>query len=223
MSGAPEKSLPFKLVLLGDSNVGKSSIVLRFVRKQFFEYQESTIGGKITTTFVSMQSGNFRSTCISTAAFSTQTVKAGDYTVKFEIWDTAGKHDSLERYHSLAPMYYRGASAAIIVYDITNQPTLQRAKAWVKELQRQGNPNIVIVLAGNKVDLAGRREVDPAEVKLYAQENNIMFMETSAKTNHNITELFEQIAHKLPKKQQPKKPGIYVDPVELQPERKSCC
>ncbi|GAB5363216.1 hypothetical protein AAMO2058_000864600 [Amorphochlora amoebiformis] len=197
MSGAPEKSLPFKLVLLGDSNVGKSSIVLRFVRKQFFEYQESTIG----------------------AAFSTQTVKAGDYTVKFEIWDTAGQ----ERYHSLAPMYYRGASAAIIVYDITNQPTLQRAKAWVKELQRQGNPNIVIVLAGNKVDLAGRREVDPAEVKLYAQENNIMFMETSAKTNHNITELFEQIAHKLPKKQQPKKPGIYVDPVELQPERKSCC
>jgi len=129
-----------------------------------------------------------------------------------------------ERYHSLAPMYYRGASAAIVVYDITNAPTLQRAKAWIKELQRQGNPNIVLVLAGNKVDLAGSREIDSGDVKSYAQENGIMFMETSAKTNYNINELFEQIAYKLPKKQTPqKRPGILVDPVDLQPERKSCC
>mmetsp|Transcript_10400 Transcript_10400/g.14338 ORF Transcript_10400/g.14338 Transcript_10400/m.14338 type:complete len:122 (-) Transcript_10400:269-634(-) len=121
-------------------------------------------------------------------------------------------------------MYYRGASAAIVVYDITNAPTLQRAKAWIKELQRQGNPNIVLVLAGNKVDLAGSREIDSGDVKSYAQENGIMFMETSAKTNYNINELFEQIAYKLPKKQTPqKRPGILVDPVDLQPERKSCC
>ncbi len=85
----------FKLVLLGDSAVGKSSLVLRFVRGQFFEYQESTIG----------------------AAFLTQTVALNDTTVKFEIWDTAGQ----ERYHSLAPMYYRGAAAAVVVYDITNR------------------------------------------------------------------------------------------------------
>ena len=85
----------FKLVLLGDSAVGKSSLVLRFVRGQFFEYQESTIG----------------------AAFLTQTVALNDATVKFEIWDTAGQ----ERYHSLAPMYYRGAAAAVVVYDITNR------------------------------------------------------------------------------------------------------
>ena len=104
-------------MLLGDSAVGKSSLVLRFVRGQFFEYQESTIG----------------------AAFLTQTVALNDTTVKFEIWDTAGQ----ERYHSLAPMYYRGAAAAIVVYDITNRDTFQRAKQWVKELQRQGNPNIV--------------------------------------------------------------------------------
>jgi len=85
----------YKLVLLGDSAVGKSSLVLRFVRGQFFEYQESTIG----------------------AAFLTQTVALNETTVKFEIWDTAGQ----ERYHSLAPMYYRGAAAAIVVYDITNR------------------------------------------------------------------------------------------------------
>ena len=127
----------FKLVLLGDSAVGKSSLVLRFVRGQFFEYQESTIG----------------------AAFLTQTVALNDTTVKFEIWDTAGQ----ERYHSLAPMYYRGAAAAIVVYDITNRDTFQRAKQWVKELQRQGNPNIVIALAGNKSDLHSKRKVEPEE------------------------------------------------------------
>ena len=119
MAAAPTSNrvFQFKLVLLGDSAVGKSSLVLRFVRGQFFEYQESTIG----------------------AAFLTQTVALNDTTVKFEIWDTAGQ----ERYHSLAPMYYRGAAAAIVVYDITNRDTFQRAKQWVKELQRQGNPNIV--------------------------------------------------------------------------------
>uniref|UniRef100_A0A8C4VZQ0 RAB5B, member RAS onco family n=1 Tax=Gopherus evgoodei TaxID=1825980 RepID=A0A8C4VZQ0_9SAUR len=128
------KICQFKLVLLGESAVGKSSLVLRFVKGQFHEYQESTIG----------------------AAFLTQSVCLDDTTVKFEIWDTAGQ----ERYHSLAPMYYRGAQAAIVVYDITNQETFARAKTWVKELQRQASPNIVIALAGNKADLANKRMVE---------------------------------------------------------------
>lgn len=90
------------------------------------------------------------------AAFLTQTVCLDDTTVKFEIWDTAGQ----ERYHSLAPMYYRGAQAAIVVYDITNQDTFGRAKTWVKELQRQASPNIVIALSGNKADLSSKRMVE---------------------------------------------------------------
>ncbi|KAL6032072.1 hypothetical protein STEG23_000405 [Scotinomys teguina] len=90
------------------------------------------------------------------AAFLTQTVCLDDTTVKFEIWDTAGQ----ERYHSLAPMYYRGAQAAIVVYDITNEESFARAKNWVKELQRQASPNIVIALSGNKADLANKRAVD---------------------------------------------------------------
>lgn len=90
------------------------------------------------------------------AAFLTQTVCLDDVTVKFEIWDTAGQ----ERYHSLAPMYYRGAQAAIVVYDVTNTDTFARAKNWVKELQRQANPNIVIALAGNKADLASKRAIE---------------------------------------------------------------
>ncbi|XP_020866027.1 ras-related protein RABF2b [Arabidopsis lyrata subsp. lyrata] len=99
-------------VLLGDVGAGKSSLVLRFVKDQFVEFQESTIG----------------------AAFFSQTLAVNDATVKFEIWDTAGQ----ERYHSLAPMYYRGAAAAIIVFDVTNQASFERAKKWVQELQAQG-------------------------------------------------------------------------------------
>ncbi|XP_014059584.1 ras-related protein Rab-5C isoform X2 [Salmo salar] len=129
------------------------------------------------------------------AAFLTQTVCLDDTTVKFEIWDTAGQ----ERYHSLAPMYYRGAQAAIVVYDITNTDTFTRAKNWVKELQRQASPNIVIALAGNKADLANKRAVDFQEAQAYADDNSLLFMETSAKTAMNVNEIFMAIAKKLPK------------------------
>jgi len=173
MSG--NKTIQFKLVLLGDTSVGKSSIVIRFVKGQFSEFQESTIG----------------------AAFLTQTVPLNDCTVKFEIWDTAGQ----ERYHSLAPMYYRGAAAAVIVYDITSQETFSRAKSWVKELQRQGTQDVVIALTGNKVDREEEREVMAEDAKAYATENNLLFLETSAKTNVNVRELFLAIARKLPKDQ----------------------
>lgn len=89
-----------------------------------------------------------------TAAFLTQKCRLEDKVIKFEIWDTAGQ----ERFHSLAPMYYRNAQAAVVVYDVTKASSLEKAKSWVKELQRQANPNIVIALTGNKVDLvAGRR------------------------------------------------------------------
>jgi len=183
------KIFQFKLVLLGESAVGKSSLVLRFFKGQFLDYQESTIG----------------------AAFLTQTVCLNDTTVKFEIWDTAGQ----ERYHSLAPMYYRGAQAAIVVYDITNQDSFERAKNWVKELQRQGNPNIVIALAGNKVDLAAKRTVAIEDAQAYAEENGILFMETSAKTAANVNELFVAIAKKLPKTPpRPQSTKLTIEPID---------
>jgi len=175
----------FKLVLLGESAVGKSSLVLRFVKGQFHEFQESTIG----------------------AAFLTQTVVLDDTTVKFEIWDTAGQ----ERYHSLAPMYYRGAQAAIVVYDITNADTFTRAKSWVGELHRQARPDIVIALAGNKSDLGSRRTVEYEEANAYAEEKGLLFLETSAKNANNVNEIFLAIARKLPREDSgPKAQGISV-------------
>lgn len=166
------KVCQFKVVLLGESSVGKSSLVLRFVKGQFQDCQESTIG----------------------AAFLTQTISLDEMTVKFEIWDTAGQ----ERYHSLAPMYYRGAQAAVVVYDITSSDSFDRAQSWVKELQRQASPNIVIALAGNKVDLAHQRAVTREDGKIYADEKGLLFFETSAKTAMNVNEVFVGIARTLP-------------------------
>ncbi|KAJ8084178.1 Vacuolar protein sorting-associated protein 21 [Marasmius tenuissimus] len=126
-SGSADKSVQVKLVLLGEAAVGKSSVVLRFVSNEFQPNKEPTIG----------------------AAFLTQKCRLEDRVLRYEIWDTAGQ----ERFHSLAPMYYRNAQAAVVVYDVTKGSSLEKAKSWVKELQRQANPNIVIALAGNKVDL----------------------------------------------------------------------
>ena len=92
-------------------------------------------------------------------------------------------------------VFCRGAQAAIVVYDITNQDTFGRAKVWVKELQRQASPNIVIALAGNKADLAAKRAVEFDEAKSYAEENGLLFMETSAKTAMNVNDIFLAIGN----------------------------
>jgi len=131
--------------------------------------------------------------------------------VKFEIWDTAGQ----ERYHSLTPMYYRGAQAAIVVFDITSQTSFARAQTWVKELQRKGDPDIIVALAGNKLDLANQRTVTTDEAQAYAEENGLLYFETSAKTAANVNELFVAIAKKLPTKVVPASLNQKLGRVEL--------
>lgn len=191
-SNAPKPSSSVKLVLLGEAAVGKSSLVLRFVNNDFQENKEPTIG----------------------AAFLTQKCNLPTRTIKFEIWDTAGQ----ERFASLAPMYYRNAQAALVVYDLTKPTSLIKAKHWVAELQRQASPGIVIALVGNKLDLTGggadvagaggasedaedagdARKVSTEEAKAYAEEEGLLFFETSAKTGHNVTEVFTAIANAIP-------------------------
>nr|XP_018682637.1 PREDICTED: ras-related protein RHN1 isoform X2 [Musa acuminata subsp. malaccensis] len=127
------------------------------------------------------------------AAFFSQVLSLNEGIVKFDIWDTAGQ----ERYRSLVPMYYHGAAAAIIVYDISNMDSYVRAKKWVRELQRQGNPYLILALVGNKIDLEAKRKVESEEGLQYAQENGLFFIETSAKTAENINELFYEIGKLL--------------------------
>lgn len=204
-SGAPAQPLPsssVKLVLLGEAAVGKSSLVMRFVNNDFQENKEPTIG----------------------AAFLTQKCNLPTRTIKFEIWDTAGQ----ERFASLAPMYYRNAQAALVVYDITKPSSLTKAQHWVAELQRQASPGIVIALVGNKSDLASAtggasgdsddadavpavegetneeedgtdaRRVPTKTAKAYADEESLLFFETSAKTGTNVAEVFTAIANAIP-------------------------
>lgn len=127
----------------------------------------------------------------------TQRLRVNDTTIKFEIWDTAGQ----ERFHALAPMYYRNAIAAIVVYDVTSKSSFERAKFWVDELRLRGNANAVIALVGNKTDLVEspiNKEVPTDEAKRYAEGFDLLFLETSAKDGSNVKEVFEEIGKKIP-------------------------
>jgi len=162
-------SFKYKIVFLGHTSVGKSSISTRYVQNKFFEFQEPTIG----------------------AAFLAKKVELDDYTVNFEIWDTAGQ----ERYNALAPMYYRGANVAIVVYDVTNKDSLIKAKFWITELKNNVD-NIFIVLVGNKCDL--KNEINQNNLNEYISINNLEHYLSSAKNNVNIENIFINLATKLP-------------------------
>ncbi|EER06929.1 Rab5, putative [Perkinsus marinus ATCC 50983] len=159
---SPSRKQGYKLVLLGDASVGKTSLVQRFVHNSFEDTVQTTIG----------------------AAFSTQDllVPGSNRSIKFEIWDTAGQ----ERFRSLAPMYYRNASCAIVVYDQTSMASFVRAQDWVKQLSMVNNPDIVVALAANKMDVADR-EVPLATAREYAMTHGLVFCETSAKTERRGT------------------------------------
>jgi small GTP-binding protein len=170
-----KKTRNYKLVLLGDTSVGKSSITNRFIRDEFYEFSEPTIG----------------------AAFTTKTLELESRKIRFEIWDTAGQ----ERYRSLAPMYYRGATAAVVVYDITQIDTFRGAEIWVNELFRKVGNDIIVALVGNKLDLKEEKKIFNEKLDLLLENFNdkkLYHMEVSAKNGENIKELFDSIAKKCP-------------------------
>eukprot|EP00045_Choanoeca_perplexa_P023021 m.11645 g.11645 ORF g.11645 m.11645 type:complete len:207 (+) comp9867_c0_seq1:167-787(+) len=164
-----------KLCLLGDAGCGKSSIAQQFVHGHCPTVLEPTIG----------------------ASFLTKTIDINDTTCKFALWDTAGQ----EKYRGLAPMYYRGAAAAVIVYDITRRDTFQHVRSWVNELSTMGPAGVMLAIAGNKADLEDRRQVTLKEGKEYATSVGALFLETSALKSTGVVNLFEQLGMNVIKHQ----------------------
>jgi len=188
-----------KICILGDSGVGKSSLVQRFVHNTFTVGNESTIG----------------------ASFLTKTVIVGDKTVKFNIWDTAGQ----EKYRALAPMYYRGSQACVIVYDITSMPSYKSVQGWIRELQSHAPSDVVLALAANKCDLQHRAAVQIKEARALADNIGAVFVETSAKNSQNVNQLFVSLVPRLKFNTSRHNPttGPTIKPGEDGPNQKSPC
>ncbi|GAB5034081.1 ras-related protein rab-5c-like [Nannochloropsis oceanica] len=191
-----------KLVLLGDSGVGKSSLVLRFVTQSFKPYSESTIG----------------------ASFMSKVVELDGQTVKVQIWDTAGQ----EKYHSLAPMYYRGAAAAVVVYDLTRAESFATLQRWVSELRERNPKDMEIMIAGNKNDLESERQVARSDAEVYAKSIGAGYVETSAKDDVGVRDLFLSLCRKvpgpMPSTGETARGGIYLaSETQGEKERKGTC
>nr|XP_057903237.1 ras-related protein Rab-25-like [Doryrhamphus excisus]XP_057903238.1 ras-related protein Rab-25-like [Doryrhamphus excisus] len=154
----------FKVVLIGESGVGKSNLLTRFTKNEFNHDSRTTIG----------------------VEFSTRTVQLDNCTIKMQVWDTAG----LERYRAITSAYYRGAVGALLVYDITKHVTYESAERWLKELYDHADPHMVVMLVGNKNDLEEMRTVPAEEAKAFAEKKGLMFMETSALDSTNVEAAF---------------------------------
>mmetsp|Transcript_32611 Transcript_32611/g.56631 ORF Transcript_32611/g.56631 Transcript_32611/m.56631 type:complete len:191 (-) Transcript_32611:1075-1647(-) len=165
-----EREPHHKVVVLGNSNVGKTCLVNRLARDTFSE-AEPTIG----------------------ANFLTKALEVDSEVKSYDIWDTAGQ----ERYRSLTPMYYRGAAIAIVVFDLGNCESFEGAKSWVRELQTNASTGSIIGLLGNKLDI--KRAVSRDVAIGYASVNGLFYEEVSAKTGENVKEAFIALAKKLPK------------------------
>ncbi|XP_042472115.1 ras-related protein RGP1-like [Zingiber officinale] len=155
----------FKVVLIGDSAVGKSQLLARFSRNEFSVDSKATIG----------------------VEFQTRTLTIDQKTIKAQIWDTAGQ----ERYRAVTSAYYRGAVGAMLVYDITKRQSFDHMARWLDELRTHADRNIVIMLIGNKSDLGSLRAVSIDDAKEFAQRENLFFMETSALEATNVESAFE--------------------------------
>eukprot|EP00752_Nemacystus_decipiens_P002464 g2320.t1 len=157
----------FKVVLIGDSGVGKSNLLSRFTRNEFNLESKSTIG----------------------VEFATKSIQTEGKTIKAQIWDTAGQ----ERYRAITSAYYRGAVGALLVYDISKHVTFENVERWLKELRDHAEANIVVMLIGNKSDLRHLRTVTHEEAMEFAKKHNLAFLETSALDASGVDSAFQRI------------------------------
>uniref|UniRef100_A0A4X1TPZ6 Ras-related protein Rab-6B n=1 Tax=Sus scrofa TaxID=9823 RepID=A0A4X1TPZ6_PIG len=162
----------FKLVFLGEQSVGKTSLITRFMYDSFDNTYQATIG----------------------IDFLSKTMYLEDRTVRLQLWDTAGQ----ERFRSLIPSYIRDSTVAVVVYDITNLNSFQQTSKWIDDVRTERGSDVIIMLVGNKTDLADKRQITIEEGEQRAKELSVMFIETSAKTGYNVKQLFRRVASALP-------------------------
>lgn len=188
-----EYDLMFKILLLGDSGVGKSSLLLRYTKHEFNVDMRSTIG----------------------VEFALKYLKIDNFQLKVQIWDTAG----MERYRSITSAYYKGAKGVIIVYDICREKSFENVDKWIEDFKSKADEDAVILLIGNKNDLDDKREVNKEEAELKAQKNKFAFMETSAKDNNNVDKAFETLFKEIVKNYKDKNGGD-IGEIKMKDENK---
>merc|ERR1711967_23596 len=167
----PEYDYLFKLLLIGDSGVGKSCLLLRYVDETYQESYISTIG----------------------VDFKIKTIELDGKVIKLQIWDTAGQ----ERFRTITSSYYRGAHGIIVVYDVTDQESFNNVKVWLQEIDRYANENVNKMLVGSKCDLTTKKVVNTDDAKGYAETVGIPFLETSAKDSTNVEQAFIMMAAEI--------------------------
>jgi len=166
-----EYDLLFKLILIGDSCVGKSNILLKYLKNQFNENSKTTVG----------------------VEFGTKNIIINNKRIKIQIWDTAGQ----ERYRSITSAYYKGAKGALIVYDITRKNTFDNIDKWITDLKLNGDKDICIIILGNKSDLIDKREINKNDGIKKAEMYKIAFLETSALNGDNISKAFDELIEQI--------------------------
>jgi len=205
IAAATEYDYLFKLLLIGDSGVGKSCLLLRFADHTYTESYISTIG----------------------VDFKIRTIDLDGKTIKLQIWDTAGQ----ERFRTITSSYYRGAHGIIVVYDVTDAESFSNVKQWLNEIDRYASENVNKLLVGNKCDLKTKKVVDFETAKDFADKLNIQFLETSAKAATNVEKAFLTMAAEIKASVavQPttKGPGgkssVTVSGAEVNPNSRGCC
>ncbi|PRQ18283.1 putative small GTPase superfamily, P-loop containing nucleoside triphosphate hydrolase [Rosa chinensis] len=160
-----------KYIIIGDTGVGKSCMLLQFTNKNFQLAHDCTVG----------------------VEFGSRMVTVEGRLIKIQIWDTAGQ----ESFRSITRTYYRGAAGALLVYDVTRRETFKHVASWIDDARQHANPNMTFMLIGNKCDLHDRRVVSKEEGEQFAKENGLLFMETSARTAQNIEDAFTKAAAKI--------------------------
>jgi len=202
MSAKRDYDYLFKLVLIGDSGVGKSCLLLRFADDNFTDSYISTIG----------------------VDFRFRTITIDDKIVKLQIWDTAGQ----ERFRTITSAYYRGADGIIMVYDVTSSESFDHVEEWLSEVDRYANENTSKLLVGNKADLIEEKQVTQETAQSFADKLGISFLETSAKTATNVDNAFLTMAKELIKTKEATNPqasggGVELKAVGSQQKGKKCC